>query len=45
MTYLADQDSDASEVYRVDVATPGASTRLSGALVAGGEVWDFTLAV
>jgi hypothetical protein len=38
IVYLADQDSDASEVYRVDLAAPGVSTRLNGALVTGGEV-------
>ena len=42
--YLADQDSDVSELYRIDVAAPGASTKLNGALVAGGEVWDYELA-
>ena len=42
--YLADQESDVSQIYRVKTATPGDSTRLNGTLTAGGEVWDFTLA-
>jgi Tol biopolymer transport system component len=44
VTYLADQDTEESELYRVDVASPGLSTQLNGTLVTGGEVWDFTLA-
>jgi len=44
VTYLSDQDGDASEVYRVELTAPGVSSKLSGALVAGGEVWDFALA-
>lgn len=44
VTYLADQDSEESEIYRVDIASPGLSTQLNGTLVTGGEVWDFTLA-
>jgi hypothetical protein len=45
VVYLADQDSDSSELYRVDLAAPGSSTKLNGALVAGGEVWDYELAL
>jgi len=41
IVYLADQDSDASEIYRVDVANLGVATKLNGALVTGGEVWDY----
>jgi hypothetical protein len=42
-TCLADQDGDESELYRVDIVNPGISARLNGALVSGGEVWDFSV--
>jgi Tol biopolymer transport system component len=42
-TYLADQDSDESQLYRVNILNPGITTRLNGALVSGGEVWDFSV--
>ena len=42
--YVAAQNSDVAEVYRVDLATPRVSTKASGTLVAGGEVWDYGLA-
>jgi Tol biopolymer transport system component len=44
VTYLADQEGEESEIYRVDIASPGISSQLNGALVTGGEVWDFNLA-
>ena len=39
--YLADQDSDSSEIYGVELDEAGISTRLSDTLTPGGEVWDF----
>ena len=44
MVYMADQESDASELYRVDLSAPAVSTKLNGTLAAGGEVWHFELA-
>ncbi len=43
IVYVAEQDTAAAQLYRVDVATPGVSTRLNGPLVAGGEVWRYGL--
>ncbi|HEX5551318.1 MAG TPA: hypothetical protein VFX36_10820, partial [Nitrospira sp.] len=38
VVYLADQDQDdVFELYRVNLATPGTSTKLNGVLVAGGD--------
>ena len=40
MLYLADQTTEGVlELYRVPFATPGASTKLNGPLVAGGNVF------
>jgi hypothetical protein len=44
VVYMADQDSEMSEIYRVDLSAPAISKKLNGTLVAGGEVWDFDLA-
>jgi Tol biopolymer transport system component len=41
IVYLADQESDAAEIFRVDVANLGVATKLNGSLVTGGEVWDY----
>lgn len=42
--YMAEQDSDADELYRVEIAAPGAATKLNDNLVGGGEVFDFSIA-
>jgi hypothetical protein len=44
VVYVADQDSEAAELFRVDLAVPGVSKKVNGTLVAGGEVWDYALA-
>ncbi|HEV7715812.1 MAG TPA: hypothetical protein VGO53_09460, partial [Steroidobacteraceae bacterium] len=44
VVYLADQDSEVSEVYLVDLSAPAISKKLNSTLVAGGEVWDYDLA-
>jgi len=41
MVYLADQDSDAAELFDVSLAQPRTSLKLNSALVAGGEVWEY----
>jgi Tol biopolymer transport system component len=41
--YVAAQSSAAAEIFRVDLAVPGTSAKVSGTLVAGGEVWDYGL--
>lgn len=41
--YLAEQDSDADEVYRAAFASPGVAEKLSHSLIAGGDVEDFTI--
>jgi WD40 repeat protein len=42
MLYLADQEVDERvELFRVDIAAPGVATKMSDALVADGDVWDF----
>ncbi|HEV7714526.1 MAG TPA: hypothetical protein VGO53_02955, partial [Steroidobacteraceae bacterium] len=44
VVYVAAQNSDVAEIYRVDLATPAVSTKASGTLIVGGEVWDYALA-
>ena len=44
MIYIADQDqNDVFELYLVSLATPGVSTKLNPALVAGGNVVEFAV--
>ena len=39
--YSAEQDGNAPELYRVDVAQPGTSTKLNSPITTGGGVWAF----
>jgi len=42
LVYAADQQVDEKiELFRVDIAGPGVTTKLNGTLVADGDVWDF----
>jgi hypothetical protein len=42
LLYVADQEVDEKiELFRVDVAAPGVTTKINGELVADGDVWDF----
>lgn len=41
--YIAEQDS-VGELYRVEIAAPGVSTKLNDSLVADREVFDFSIA-
>ncbi len=42
MLYLADQQVDERiELFRVDIAAPGVTTKMNGTLVTDGDVWDF----
>ena len=43
VVYTAIESSETDELYRVDVTVPGASSRLNGPLVPGGEVWSFAI--
>ncbi len=43
VVYLADQDSEASELYRVEINAPGIAAQMNDALVTGGEVYDFVI--
>jgi Tol biopolymer transport system component len=43
MVYLADQDSEASELYRVEINAPGVAAQMNDTLVTGGEVYDFVI--
>jgi Tol biopolymer transport system component len=42
LLYAADQEVDERvELFRVDIAAPGVTTKMNGALVSDGDVWDF----
>jgi len=43
IVYVADQESDAAELFNVDLAAPGAAVKLNGTLTAGGEVFDYAV--
>ena len=44
VVYIADQDQDdVFELYRVNLASPGVSTKLNGSLVVGGDVVEFAV--
>ncbi len=43
MIYTANQDSAATELYRVDINAPAVSAQMNDALVTGGEVYDFVI--
>lgn len=44
VVYTADQEvDDREELYRVDIAAPGAAVKLNAALVEGGNVFDFRI--
>ncbi|HJY41415.1 MAG TPA: hypothetical protein VJ303_09270, partial [Steroidobacteraceae bacterium] len=40
-TYSAEQDGTEPELYRVDVASPGTSTKLNSPITSGGGIWAF----
>jgi Tol biopolymer transport system component len=44
VVYHSAQDGEFAELYRVERANPGVSTKLNGALASGGAVWDFRIA-
>jgi hypothetical protein len=42
LLYVADQEVDEKiELFRVDIAAPGVTTKINGTLVPDGDVWDF----
>ena len=42
LLYLADQEVDERiELFRVDIAAPGVTTKMNDSLVTDGDVWDF----
>src|SRR5262245_56446474 len=44
LLYAADQEVDERiELFRVDLAAPGVTTKINGALVSDGNVWDFKI--
>ena len=41
--YVAEQNNNDIELYRVDIAAPGASTTITGSPTPGGAVWHFLI--
>ena len=43
MATEAAQDSEFYDLFSVAPATPGATSKLNGALATGGDVWEFAI--
>ena len=43
IVYMAAQDSEFYDLFGVEPATPGETSKLNGTLAADGDVWDFAI--
>jgi hypothetical protein len=41
--YSAAQDTEFVDLYGIELSVPTVSTKLNGALAAGGDIWDFAI--